>query len=173
MMVPCVFNWLAWSLGPVDTFPVHWRSFWDLRSSISLCICSMYILYPPPYLLPCLSWYNFLSLWRVYCWSFVIWWYILSLKLIYAWYSIFLPLMKVMTLDPSFGLYPRPLLRPNLPNHLPLPPYLLESLPPYPPLPLHLPISCTLMFTWWIFDVQLCLESLQFLSKGVGHWSIL
>ena len=53
--------------------------------------------------------------------------------------------MIVMTLDPSLGLYPWPLPRPNLPDALSLPPYLPESLPPYLPLSIPFPISCTLL----------------------------
>ena len=48
MMVPCVVTWLTWDLGSVYTSSGTLEETWDLRLSISLCICSINILFTPP-----------------------------------------------------------------------------------------------------------------------------
>ena len=64
MIVPSVVTCLVWDLGLLDTYPGTLEDTWEFRSSISICICSMDLLFTPPWSLTCLSWYSFLCLWR-------------------------------------------------------------------------------------------------------------
>ena len=145
MIIQCVVNLLSWDLGPVDTSPVTLEDTWYLRSYISPCICSMDLFNTPSIVIAVLVLVLFsfsMEIFLLFIFNLMVY---ITTKLIRC------ILVYLITIDesddfyPRFGLYPRPLPQPSLTDPLPLPPYFPESLPPYLPLPIHLPIFCTLL----------------------------